>query len=88
MAQSTLVHHSRKRAATSQKVFEATAVVKFTVELTRSLEEAVESARYFLEEELGFDSARVFCVEKRPKRKQLRDQVAPGNVVVLSGHRA
>ncbi len=88
MAQSTLVHHSRKRAATSPKVFEATAVVKFTVELTHSLEEAVESARYFLEEELGFDSARVFCVEKRPRRKRLRDHAAPGNVVVLSGHRA
>ncbi len=88
MTQSTSVHHSRKRTATSSKVFEATAVVKFTVELTRNLEEAVESARYFLEEELGFESARVFCVEKPSKRKRLRARGEPANLLVLSHHRA
>ncbi len=88
MPQSTSVHHSRKRTATGPKVFEATAVVKFTVELTRSLEEAVESAKYFLEEELGFESARVFCVEKRPRGKRAHHNIRSGNLVALPGHRA
>ncbi len=87
MAQSTSVHHSGKRTAGSRKVFEATAVVKFSVELTHNLEEAVESARYFLEEELGFESARVFCVEKPPRRRRARHPLGPGRLVALAGHR-
>lgn len=46
------------------KVFEATAVVKFSVELSPDLDDAVEAARCFLEEELGFANPRILCVEK------------------------
>ena len=88
MTRSSLVHHSGKRTAPSPKVFEATAVVKFRVELAHSLEEAVESAKYFLEDELGFESARVFCVEKRPKRKGARHHALSGRVIALAGHTA
>ncbi len=60
----------RKRPTLPRRTYEATAVVKFQVELSPDLEDALEAAKYFLEEELGFDNPRVFCVEKTaPKRK-------------------
>ena len=45
-------------------MFVATAVVTFQVELSPDLDDAVASARYFLEEKLGFDTRRILCVEQ------------------------
>jgi hypothetical protein len=64
MPQPGFEHHSRKRSVRGGKVFEATAVVKFSVELSPDLDDAVEAARCFLEEELGFANPRILCVEK------------------------
>jgi hypothetical protein len=60
----------RKRSSLPRKTFQATAVVKFEVELSLDLEDALEAAKYFLEEELGFDSPRVLCVEKPAHRRK------------------
>ncbi|MFI5394480.1 MAG: hypothetical protein ACHQ9S_03010 [Candidatus Binatia bacterium] len=63
-------HPIRKRPVPSRKVFEATAVIKFSVELSPDLDDAVEAAKYFLEEELGFANPRILCVEKRGRSKR------------------
>ena len=73
MPQAGVEQVARKRSVTSRKTYEATAVVKFEVELSPDLEDALAAAKYFLEEELGFDSPRVLCVEKARRRR-------PGNV--------
>ncbi len=63
MPQASVEQTSRRRSALPRKIFQATAVVKFEVELSPDLEDALDAAKYFLEEELGFDSPRVLCVE-------------------------
>ena len=70
--------HPRKRATANRKVFEATAVVKFSVELSPDLDDAVEAAKYFLEEELGFANPRVLCVEKRVAGRARCRAYSPG----------
>jgi len=59
-----------KRPVLPRKTYQATAVVKFQVELSPDLEDALEAAKYFLEEELGFDSPRVFCIEKSARKRK------------------
>ncbi len=61
-------------------MFEATAVVTFQIELSPDLDDAVASARYFLEEELGFDTRRILCVEKPTKRRRCTKPPRPDDV--------
>ncbi len=60
-------------------MFEATAVITFKLELSPDLDDAVASARYFLEEELGFDTRRVLCVEQGATPRRCEKGPRSGN---------